>query len=142
MTMWLTISLIFFIVEYLTDWLEVVTLGGLVAGSFVVGLFVVLGLGLTKLTCSKELYADTLEGKERYIEWGKGMVITAAFVWQGVLTVCRVLPGYTLHSNLPHVLFLLLLLPYGSISMHILMKKRELKKWKLNLSPAIWTILF
>ena len=34
-TLWLTASVLFFIIEYVTNMLQVVTLGGLVAGSFI-----------------------------------------------------------------------------------------------------------
>ncbi|MGM9569675.1 MAG: hypothetical protein ACI3XC_06325, partial [Phascolarctobacterium sp.] len=52
-TMWLTLSVIFFLVEYATNWLEVVTLGGLVAGAFIEGFIVNMGLGLMWLIVSK-----------------------------------------------------------------------------------------
>ena len=52
-TMWLTLSVIFFLVEYATNWLEVVTLGGLVAGAFIEGFIVNIGLGLMWLIVSK-----------------------------------------------------------------------------------------
>ena len=42
-TMWLTLSVLFFLVEYGTNWLEVVTLGGLVAGAFIEGFIVNMG---------------------------------------------------------------------------------------------------
>ena len=45
-TMWLTLSVIFFLCEYVTGMLQVVTLGGLVAGSFIEGAFMCLGLNL------------------------------------------------------------------------------------------------
>lgn len=50
-TLWLTLSVLFFLVEYLTGWLEVVTLGGLVAGAFIEGFFVLLGLKLMRIGC-------------------------------------------------------------------------------------------
>ena len=43
-TMWLTLSVLFFLVEYSTNWLEVVTLGGLVVGAFIEGFIVNMGL--------------------------------------------------------------------------------------------------
>ena len=54
-TMWLTLSVIFFLVEYATTWLEVVTLGGLVAGAVIEGFIVNMGLGLMWLIVSKPL---------------------------------------------------------------------------------------
>ena len=51
-TLWLTLSvLFFFLAEYLTGWLEVVTLGGLVAGAFIEGFFVLLGLKADAYCC-------------------------------------------------------------------------------------------
>ena len=123
MTLWLTMSLIFFGVEYVTNWLEVVTLGGLVTGAFIVGLFLMMGLGLTRAVVSKRLYVEGLFSQPG--ELAKGLVITAAFAWQGVLNVCRVLPGYTLHSNLLHLVFLLVVLPYVGIYLHSVIKKKE-----------------
>lgn len=125
MTMWLTMSLIFFCAEYFTEWLEVVTFGGLVVGSGVVGLFAVFGLALGRRVASKELYQGNLSGTEAYMEWAKALVVTAAFIWQGVLTICRVLPGYTMHSTLSHTVFLLLLLPLTGVKLHMLIKKKE-----------------
>ena len=52
-TLWLTLSVLFFLVEYLTGWLEVVTLGGLVAGAFIEGFFVLLGLKLMRIVVNK-----------------------------------------------------------------------------------------
>ena len=60
-TMWLTLSVIFFLVEYLTDWLEVVTLGGLVAGAFIEGFIVNMGLGLMWRIVSKEFRTAELK---------------------------------------------------------------------------------
>ena len=60
-TMWLTLSVIFFLVEYGTNWLEVVTLGGLVAGAFIEGFIVNMGLGLMWLIVSKPFKQAQLE---------------------------------------------------------------------------------
>ena len=53
-TMWLTLSVIFFLCEYVTGMLQVVTLGGLVAGSFIEGAFMCLGLKLMHVIVDKQ----------------------------------------------------------------------------------------
>lgn len=111
-TLWLTLSVLFFLVEYATGWLEVVTLGGLVAGAFIEGVFVVIGLKLKRFVVSKGIY---------FVGWRsfvanrsdalKALVVTAAFSMEGVLTICRALPGYSLNFSIPHAIFLLLVYP-------------------------------
>ena len=41
-TQWITLSVIFFLANYACNFIEVVTLGGLVAGSFMIGAWTVL----------------------------------------------------------------------------------------------------
>lgn len=125
-TMWLTLSVIFFLVEYLTDWLEVVTLGGLVAGSFIEGLIVLLGLKLMNAVVSRDfLQGSPRQACSRSFELLKAVIIVAAFSWEGVLTLSKLLPGYTLHSHALHLVFLLLLYPLAAIALELKMKQKE-----------------
>ena len=109
-TMWLTCSVIFLLVEYATDWLEVVTLGGLVAGAVIEGFIVNMGLGLMWLIVSKTFKeASVTEALGMYSDLAKAIVVTAAFVWEGAITLAKLMPGYTMHSTVPHLVFLLLI---------------------------------
>ena len=126
-TMWLTLSVIFFLVEYCTNWLEVVTLGGLVAGSFIEGFIVNMGLGLMWLIVSKPFKEAALaDALKMYSDLAKAVVVTAAFVWEGAITIAKLMPGYTLHTNLFHLLFLLLIYPLVGIVLEILIRKRSI----------------
>lgn len=111
-TLWLTLSVLFFLVEYATGWLEVVTLGGLVTGAFIEGVFVVIGLKLKRFVMSKGVY---FVGLTQFVanrsDALKALVVTAAFSLEGALTICRALPGYSLNFTLPHAIFLLLVYP-------------------------------
>ncbi|MGN1087917.1 MAG: hypothetical protein ACI4QQ_02215, partial [Phascolarctobacterium sp.] len=103
-TMWLTLSVIFFLVEYATTWLEVVTLGGLVAGAVIEGFIVNMGLGLMWLIVSKPFkQAELSEAMAMYTELAKAIVVVAAFVWEGAITLAKLMPGYTMHTTLPHL---------------------------------------
>ena len=125
-TMWLTLSVIFFLVEYGTNWLEVVTLGGLVAGAFIEGFIVNMGLGLMWLIVSKPFkQAPLAEAMGMYTELAKAIVVVAAFVWEGAITLAKLMPGYTLHTSLPHLVFLLVVYPLVGIVLEILIRKRS-----------------
>ena len=125
-TMWLTLSVIFFLVEYGTNWLEVVTLGGLVAGAFIEGFIVNMGLGLMWLIVSKPFkQAPLAEAMGMYTELAKAIVVVAAFVWESAITLAKLMPGYTLHTSLPHLVFLLVVYPLVGIVMEILIRKRS-----------------
>lgn len=125
-TMWLTLSVIFFLVEYGTNWLEVVTLGGLVAGAFIEGFIVNMGLGLMWLIVSKPFkQAPLAEAMGMYTELAKAIVVVAAFVWESAITLAKLMPGYTLHTSLPHLVFLLLVYPLVGIVLEILIRKRS-----------------
>lgn len=125
-TMWLTLSVIFFLVEYATTWLEVVTLGGLVAGAVIEGFIVNMGLGLMWLIVSKPFkQAELSEAMAMYTELAKAIVVVAAFVWEGVITLAKLMPGYTMHTTLPHLIFLLLVYPLVGIVLEILIRKRS-----------------
>ena len=125
-TMWLTLSVIFFLVEYATTWLEVVTLGGLVAGAVIEGFIVNMGLGLMWLIVSKSFkQVELAEAMTMYTELAKAIVVVAAFVWEGVITLAKLMPGYTMHTTLPHLIFLLLVYPLVGIVLEILIRKRS-----------------
>ena len=125
-TMWLTLSVIFFLVEYGTNWLEVVTLDGLVAGAFIEGFIVNMGLGLMWLIVSKPFkQAPLAEAMGMYTELAKAIVVVAAFVWESAITLAKLMPGYTLHTSLPHLVFLLVVYPLVGIVLEILIRKRS-----------------
>ena len=125
-TMWLTLSVIFFLVEYVTNWLEVVTLGGLVAGAFIEGFIVNMGLGLMWLIVSKPFkQAPLAEAMGMYTELATAIVVVAAFVWESAITLAKLMPGYTLHTSLPHLVFLLVVYPLVGIVLEILIRKRS-----------------
>ena len=125
-TMWLTCSVIFLLVEYATDWLEVVTLGGLVAGAVIEGFIVNMGLGLMWLIVSKTFKeASVTEALGMYSDLAKAIVVTAAFVWEGAITLAKLMPGYTMHNTLLHLLFLLIIYPLVGIVLEILIRKRS-----------------
>ncbi len=125
-TMWLTLSVIFFLVEYATTWLEVVTLGGLVAGAVIEGFIVNMGLGLMWLIVSKSFkQVELAEAMTMYTELAKAIVVVAAFVWEGAITLAKLMPGYTMHTTLPHLIFLLLVYPLVGIVLEILIRKRS-----------------
>ena len=125
-TMWLTLSVIFFLVEYASNWLEVVTLGGLVAGAVIEGFIVNMGLGLMWLIVSKSFkQVELSEAMAMYTELAKAIVVVAAFVWEGAITLAKLMPGYTMHTTLPHLIFLLLVYPLVGIILEILIRKRS-----------------
>ena len=126
-TMWLTCSVIFLFVEYATDWLEVVTLGGLVAGAVIEGFIVNMGLGLMWLIVSKPFKeASVTEALGMYGDLAKAIVVTAAFVWEGAITLAKLMPGYTMHSTVPHLVFLLLIYPLMGIVLEKIIRRRSL----------------
>ena len=125
-TMWLTLSVIFFIVEYATEWLEVVTLGGLVAGAFIEGLIVLLGLKLMGVVVSREFMRGSVrQAVSRRGDLLKALIIVAAFAWEGALTLCHLLPGYELHSGAGHLLFLLAAYPLAAIVLELKIREDE-----------------
>lgn len=126
-TMWLTCSVFFLLVEYATDWLEVVTLGGLVAGAVIEGFIVNMGLGLMWLIVSKPFKeASVTEALGMYGDLAKAIVVTAAFVWEGAITLAKLMPGYTMHSTFPHLMFLLLIYPLVGIVLEKIIRRRSL----------------
>ena len=127
-TMWLTLSVIFFLCEYVTGLLQVVTLGGLVAGSFIEGAFMCLGLKLMHVIVDKQFLLTRLQelGKRRNDSL-KAMLVMAAFSLEGAVTVCRMLPGYDLNFGIMHGIFLLLLYPAAAIVLDKLMLKEQME---------------
>lgn len=99
LTEWLTLSVIFFLADYAGNFIEVVTLGGLVAGSFMIGAWTVLAERL-----ARKLPAFT----------GKAAVCAAVLL--GVEALCAVLPGYKLEISAGLVAFLVI---YSALAIFI-----------------------
>ena len=102
-TQWLTLTILFFIIDYHTEWLEVVTLGGLVAGSGLIGLWTTL-LDRLAVSCSARLHSARTKGafyQPHTSPWPeifhKAIVLLGVFL--GVVALSRILPGYTLKLN-------------------------------------------
>lgn len=115
-TLWLTASVLFFIVEYAANMLQVVTLGGLVAGSFLEGAFMFLGLKLMHVIVSREFkHSAWKEALALRSEALKACLVMAAFSMEGAITVCRMLPGYELNFTVMHGIFLLLVYPVAML---------------------------
>lgn len=124
-TLWLTASVLFFIVEYVTNMLQVVTLGGLVAGSFIEGLFMLLGLKLMHVIVSKAFKeADWRESLVKRGDAVKAWLVLAAFSMEGAITVCRMLPGYELNFTVLHGVFLLAIYPVAVLLLEKLYTKK------------------
>ena len=101
--MWLTLSVIFFLCEYVTGMLQVVTLGGLVAGSFIEGAFMCLGLKLMHVIVDKQFLLTRLqELAKRRNDCLKAMLVM-------------------------HGIFLLLLYPAAAIVLDKLMLKEQME---------------
>lgn len=123
--MWLTLSVIFFLVEYLTNWLEVVTLGGLVAGAFIEGIFMLIGLKLMQLATSKDFYLAPLkQALMMRTDAIKALVVVAAMSLEGAINICRMLPGYELKLGVAHSIFLLLVYPGAALVLQKLINSR------------------
>lgn len=105
-TQWVTLSLLFFIVEYNIDLLQVVTLGGLVAGSGIIGgwavlqdrLGVVLGqrmleaLGQPQTTGEAPMSSNSLPELVHKVFTLLGMLV-------GMQLLPEILPGYDYEIN-------------------------------------------
>lgn len=90
-TQWLTLSVIFFLADYITGLVDVVTLGGLVAGSFIIGAWTTLMQRASTLL-------------PRFT--GKALVVASVFM--GVQVLCQVLPGYTVEVTPALMMFFVL----------------------------------
>lgn len=88
-TKWITLSTVFFIANYLFNFIEVVTLGGLVAGSFIIGAW----------TALIESFAQRLPNFT-----GKAAVCAAVLL--GVQALASLLPGYKVEASSTLVVFL------------------------------------
>ena len=127
-TMWLTLSVIFFLCEYVTGMMQDVTLGCLVAGTFIEGDFMFLGLKLMHVIVDKQFLLTRLqELAKRRNDSLKAMLVMAAFSLEGAVTVCRMLPGYDLNFGIMHGIFLLLLYPAAAIVLDKLMLKEQME---------------
>ena len=105
-TQWVTLSLLFFIVEYNIDLLQVVTIGGLVAGSGIIGgwavlqdrLGVVLGqpmleaLGQPQTTGEAPMSSNSLPELVHKVFTLLGMLV-------GMQLLPEILPGYDYEIN-------------------------------------------
>ena len=81
--MWPTLSVIFFLCEYVTGMLQVVTLGGLVAGSFIEGAFMCLGLKLMHVIVDKQFLLTRLqELAKRRNDCVKAMLVMLPSPWR------------------------------------------------------------
>ena len=98
-TQWIALSVIFFLANYAFIFIEVVTLGGLVAGSFIIGAWTVLVERLSKrlpnFTCKAAVVAGVL---------------------LGVQALEIVLPGYNVEASGAVIVFLII---YSALAMFI-----------------------
>ena len=102
-------------------------MGGLVAGAVIEGFIVNMGLGLMWLIVSKPFKeASVTEALGMYSDLAKAIVVTAAFVWEGAITLAKLMPGYTMHSTVPHLMFLLLIYPLMGIVLEKIIRRRSL----------------
>lgn len=88
-TQWITLSVIFFLANYAFNFIEVVTLGGLVAGSFLVG-----------------AWATLVERLAKDLPNFTGKAAVCAAVLMGVQALEIVLPGYKVEASGALVVFL------------------------------------
>ena len=98
-TQWITVSVIFFLANYVFNFIEVVTLGGVVAGSFIIGAWTVLVERFTK-----RLPNFT----------GKAAVCAGVLLGAQALEV--VLPGYNVEASGALVVFLII---YSALAIFI-----------------------
>ena len=98
-TQWIALSVIFFLANYAFNFIEVVTLGGLVAGSFIIGAWTVLVERL-----SKRLPNFT----------GKAAVVAGVLL--GVQALEIVLPGYNVEASGAVIVFLII---YSALAIFI-----------------------
>ena len=98
-TQWITLSVICFLANYTFNFIEVVTLGGLVAGSFILGAWVTLVERLAK-------------GLPNFT--GKAAVCAGGLL--GVQALEFVLPGYNVEASGAVVMFLII---YSALAIFI-----------------------
>ena len=98
-TQWITLSVMFFLANYVFNFIEVVTLGGLVAGSFIIGAWTVLVESFTK-------HLPNFTGKAAVV----------AGVLLGAQALEIVLPGYNVEASGAVVMFLII---YSALAIFI-----------------------
>ncbi|MCQ2359027.1 MAG: hypothetical protein MJ055_03065 [Phascolarctobacterium sp.] len=113
LTLWVTLSVLFFIINYATNIIDVVTLGGLFAGSFIVGFIIYSGLAVR----NKVVKGPVLTTKDgiNITHVLEAWLTMAAFCHESVLMTTRALPGWTYEMTIPSILFVLVALPCISI---------------------------
>ena len=90
-TQWLTLSVIFFLGNYAFNFIEVVTLGGLVAGSFLMG-----------------TWSTMLERLAQRLPDFTGKAAVCAGVLLGVQALGNLLPGYEVEASSSLIVFLVI----------------------------------
>ena len=90
-TQWITLSVIFFLANYVCNFIEVVTLGGLVAGSFLIGAWTVL-----------------VERLAQRLPNFTGKAGVCAVVLLGVQALENLLPGYKVEASGLLIVFLVI----------------------------------
>lgn len=120
-TLWVTLSVLFFIVNYPTHIIDVVTLGGMFAGSFIVGFIIYLGL----VVRGKVVKGPVLTAKDGFnvINILEAWLCMAAFCHEAVLMTTRILPGWTYEMTIPSILFVLVALPFASVYIEEILSK-------------------
>jgi len=110
-TQWITLGICFFIIDYNTEWLQVVTLGGLVAGSLLIGLWATL-LDRMGGSCAVALGGHN-EPKTLYHKKNTSLLpelshkaIVLLGVLLGVYGLALTMPGYSLEVTGQLVTFL------------------------------------
>lgn len=106
-TQWITLSVIFFLTVYSTDILEVVTLGGLIAGSFMVAAWSVL-----LVLCQKRLPKFT------------AIAFVTAGTAVGIDLLCTFMPGYTMELSWEVIIFIIIFSAF-SIWQDKILKRNE-----------------
>lgn len=120
-TQWFTLGILFFVVDYNTEWLEVVTLGGLLAGSMLIALWTTL---LDRLGADLAAgFGATREPRTLYYKKNTSPlpeIIHKAIVLIGVLfgvhLLSRYMPGYSMEITGPLISFLI---AYGLVAVGI-----------------------
>ena len=90
-TEWVTLATIFFLANYLMNFVEVVTLGGLVAGSFLIGAWTTL-----------------IERLCRRLPKFTGKAVVCAGVLLGTQALENLLPGYKIEVTSSLIVFLVI----------------------------------
>ncbi|MDO4179359.1 MAG: hypothetical protein Q4D21_09290 [Phascolarctobacterium sp.] len=113
LTLWITLSVLFFVIVYITNVIDVVTLGGLFAGSFFVGFITYLGL----CVLGKVVQGPILSSREGFkiIRLLESWLCMAAFCHEAVLMTTRAFPGWTYEITPMSVFVVLVVLPFLSI---------------------------